>query len=191
MLSRFSKKSVNSKDRQIATLFVSHYLSVVDLGSGYGTIPHALLSINEYILDKLKAAELPIFPFDIDILRIDKSLASLNIGKEIVDAFNCDKIKIKDKQIVEQLPEADYIHIIDRISKHKPLVVIMSNLVRWLTDEECSELIDNLCSSFQLLNNPIKVYLRINAVLKEEKGILLRFLETIRYEFDSELYPPN
>ncbi|KJR43562.1 RNA-directed DNA polymerase (reverse transcriptase) domain protein [Candidatus Magnetoovum chiemensis] len=112
-------------------------------------------------------------------MRIDKSLASLNIGKEIVDAFNCDKIKIKDKQIVEQLPEADYIHIIDRISKHKPLVVIMSNLARWLTDEECSELIDNLRSVFQRLNTHIhiKVYLRINAVLKEEKGRFLRFLD--------------
>ena len=165
------------KGKQLVSLLNNHFLSVIDLGSGYGTIPQSIICNNLYLNENLAKQKLPIYPYYLDFVRVDRSQKSLEIGEKILKYDNDDQIKIKDFVFVDNVQDQTFGEYINCIDPNKPYIFTASNLFKWLKEEEGCRVIEKIHSCLITTTHPIKGYLRINAHLKEDKNNIIEFIE--------------
>ena len=130
-------------------------------------MPHFFGTNLSLFARELARAQLPIYPFKIEFVRIDRDDKAMQIGTHVVDRLKSKLLRVRDIPIIQDIDTFDFASLLPGVSFHQPTVYCVSNLAKWLTREQVNNLIERIKATFVLRQSPLQAYLRINAPSSE------------------------
>lgn len=189
-------------ERTCHSVLAQKDIQIIDIGSGYGTIPSVFIDFSIQHQNVRKTLKCPVFPMNIKYIPIDPNLAPLQVAeillKPLIQTAHNNLIKVeKSKEINLPFPEDSCIaYIEESMSPNLVNYITMSNVLTWITRQSYTE--DHALEIVQALHKICKrdAKSEVNLILVEPQkdvrrfGFIKRIIESIKKRFSPSYSPP-
>jgi hypothetical protein len=189
-------------ERTCHSVLAQKDIQIIDIGSGYGTIPSVFIDFSIQHQNVRKTLKCPVFPMNIKYIPIDPNLAPLQVAeillKPLIQTAHNNLIKVeKSKEINLPFPEDSCIASIkESMSPNLVNYITMSNVLTWITRENYTE--DHALEIASALHKICKLDIKgvVNLIFVEARddgrrfGFIKRIFEGIKKRF-LQSYSPH